>query len=245
MSKPATLEAILDICSFLQTGPVLRKDFSQMLLANDLTIDEIEQITGALLIDIKENMVYLTDKGKEWVCHLGYLFGRNPLSALLEFYRKEKEHRIVSDACGFIMNFIERLPQLDSFWICSPWIVIAEERRSRFKKCLEKVKRIQIITRPPRSTTPDKFRKSVEDSLTWLYKQGVEKISLHESVHAKAYLLEESVNSWRNRVLVLGSENLTFSDNPELSLCIYDDRLFRDVRSRLASLITPTRFKSD
>jgi len=43
-------------------------------------------------------------------------------------------------------------------------------------------------------------------------------------------------------MLIIGSENFTFSDNPELSLCISDDRLFKDARARLASLITNKRF---
>lgn len=244
MSKNSfALEVLLNVCSILQAGPVSKSYFSSILSTYSLTFDEIEQVTGTLLIDVKENMVYLTDKGKEWFYHLGYLFGRRSLKSLLSFYRQNRKPRLVNDACNFIMAFIERLPKLESFWICSPWILIGKEHRSRFKRCLEKVNRIQIITRPPEKTAITNLRKSVENSLIWLWKQGVRKISLHENVHAKAYLLEESVDSWRNRVLILGSENFTFSKNPELSLCIYDDRLFREAKARLASLITGKRFK--
>ncbi len=239
----STLETILTVCSALQAGPVSKSHFLSILLAHDLTFNEIEQIADTSLIDMKEDVVYLTDKGKEWLCHLGYLFGRRSLKSLFSFHRQTRRSRLVNDACSFIMHFIERLPRLESFWICSPWIVIRNEHRSRFKKCLEKVDRIHIITRPPEKTAVTNLRKSVEDSLLWLWDQGVKKISLHENVHAKVYLLEESADSWRHRILIIGSENLTFSTNPELSLCIYDDRLFREARARLTSLITGKRFK--
>jgi len=237
------VEALLEVCSVLQDGPVSTSYFSSILSRYNLTLDEIEQLTGTLLIDVKENTVYLTDKGKEWFYHLGYLSGRRSLKSLLSFYRQNWRPRLMNDACNFIMSFMERLPKLESFWICSPWISIGQEHRSRFKRCLKKVNRIQIITRPPERTAITNLRTSVENSLAWLWEQGVNKISLHENVHAKVYLLEESVDTWRNRVLVLGSENFTFSKNPELSLCIYDDRLFREAKARLASLITGKRFK--
>ena len=241
--NPSALEALLNVCSVLQAGPASKSYFLSILSTYNLTFEEIEQMTGTFLIDAKENMVYLTDRGNEWFHHLGYLFGRRSLKSLLSFYRQTRKPRLVNDACNFIMVFIERLPKLESFWICSPWIVIGNEHRPRFKRCLEKVKRIRIITRPPEKTTITDLRKSVEDSLLWLWKQGIKKISLHENVHAKVYLLEESVYSWRNRVLLLGSENFTFSKNPELSLCVYDDRLFREARARLASLITRKTFR--
>lgn len=243
--NPTTLDALLKACSVIYPGPVSKSHFSEILSAHGLTLDEIEQMTGTLLIDIKQDMVALTDKGREWFYHLGYLLGKRSLKSLLDFHRKSGKHRLVNDACNFIMSFIERLPGLENFWICSPWIIIGEEHRSRFKKCLQKVDRIQIITRPPEKTTIINMRKSVEDSLSWLWKQGVRKISLHDNVHAKVYLLEERVDSWRNRVLLLGSENFTFSKNPELSLCIYDDRLYREARARLASLITQKKFRVD
>lgn len=243
MSKNnSALEAFLNVCSVLQAGPVSKSYFSSMLSAYNLSFNEIEQMTGALLVDTKEDLAYLTDRGKEWFYHLGYLFGRRSLKSLLSFYRQTRKPRLVNDTCSFIMHFIERLPKLESFWICSPWIVIGNQHRSRFKRCLEKVNRIRIITRPPDKTAVTNLRKSIEDSLSWLLEQGVKKISLHESVHAKVYLLEESVDSWRHRVLIIGSENLTFSKNPELSLCIYDDRIYREARARLASLITGKRF---
>lgn len=242
--NPSALEALLEVCSAIQTGPITKPHFSNILSAYGLTLDEIEQITGALLIDVKENMVYLTEKGRQWFHHLGYLFGKRSLNSLLSLYRQTRKPRLVIDACNFIMVFIERLPKLENFWICSPWIVIGKEHRLRFERCLQKVNRIQIITRPPEQTAISYLRESVEDSLTWLWKHGIKKISLHENVHAKVYLLEESVDSWRNRLLLLGSENLTFSKNPELSLCIYDDRLFREARARLASLITQKKFRT-
>lgn len=241
--NPSTLEIILSVCSTLQAGPVSKSHFLSILSAHDLTFNGIEQIAGTSLVDVKEDMVYLTDKGKEWLWHLGYLFERRSLKSLLSLYRQTRRPRLVNDACSFVMHFIERLPKLESFWICSPWIVIGNEHRSRFKRCLEKVNRTLIVTRPPEKTAVTNLRKSVEDSLLWLWEQGVKKISLHENVHAKVYLLEESVDSWRHRVLIIGSENLTFSKNPELSLCIYDDRLFREAKARLTSLITGKRFK--
>ncbi len=242
-SKPASLEALLNICSVLQRGPVSRVYFSGVLSTYNLSFDQIEQMSGTLLIDVKEDMVCLTDKGKEWFYHLGYLFGKRSLQALMNFHRQSRKPRLVNDACNFIMSFMEKLPKLESFWICSPWIVIGKEHQSRFKRCLEKVHRVQIITRPPEKTATANLRNSIENSLRWLWNQGIRKISLHGSVHAKVYLLEQSIDSWRNRVLLLGSENLTFSRNPELSLCIYDDRLFREAKARLASLITWKRFK--
>jgi len=241
--KPANLEIILNICSVLQDGPVSKAYFSSLLETHNLSFDEIEHMTGTPLIDVKENMVYLTDKGKKWFYHLGYLFGRRSLKALLNFHRQNRKPRLVDDACNFIMSFTEKLPRLESFWICSPWIVIGNEHRSRFKRCLEKMHRVQIITRPPKKTASANLRDSVEDSLEWLWNQHVRKISLHDSIHAKVYLLEQSPDSWRNRILLIGSENLTFSRNPELSLCIYDDRLFREAKARLASLITSKRFR--
>jgi len=240
--KRSTLEAILDVCSVLSSGPTEKTQLSLLLSQNNLTVSDIEQAIGVPIVDFKENQAYLTDKGKEWLCHLGYLLGKRSLRSLLSFYHRGTEHRLIHDACNFIMTFIERLPSLDSFWICSPWITIEQEQRPRFKRCLGKIKRIQIITRPPEKTGNVNIRKSVEDSLEWLVKQRVEKISLHDNVHAKVYLIEENVNSWRNRMLIIGSENFTFSDNPELSLCISDDRLFKDARARLASLITNKRF---
>lgn len=239
----SALEAFLNVCSALQAGPVSKSYFSSILSAYNMTFSEIEQMTGAFLVDVKEDMVYLTDKGKEWFYHLGYLFGRRSLKSLLSFYRQTRRPRLVNDSCSFVMHFMERLPKLESFWICSPWIVIGNEHRSRFKRCLEKVDRIRIITRPPEKTAVTSLRNAVENSLLWLWDQGVKKISLHENVHAKVYLLEESVDSWRNRVLIIGSENFTFSKNPELSLCVYDDRLFREAKARLASLITGKRFR--
>jgi len=245
MSKNTfSLEAFLSVCSVLQDGPVSKSYFLSTLSTYNLTLDDIEHTIDTLLIDIKENMVYITDKGKKWFYHLGYLYGRRSLKSLLSFYRQSRRPRLVDDACNFIMAFMERLPKLECFWICSPWILIGEEHRPRFKRCLEKVNRIQIITRPPEKTAMINLRTSVENSLKWLWKQGVKKISLHENVHAKVYLIEESVDSWRNRVLILGSENFTFSESPELSLCIYDDRLFREAKARLASLITRKRFKA-
>jgi hypothetical protein len=242
-SRPASLEVLLNVCSALQDGPIPKASFSSVLSTYNMSLDQIEQMTGTLLIDVKENMVYLTDKGKEWFYHLGFLFGKRSLQALLTYHRQTRKPRLVNDACNFIMSFIEKLPKIESFWICSPWIVIGSEHRLRFKECLQKIHSVQIITRPPKKTASANLRDSIENSLAWLWKQGVRKISLHESVHAKAYLLEQSPDSWRNRVLLLGSENLTFSRNPELSLCIYDDRLFREAKARLASLITWRRFK--
>jgi len=242
-NNSSTLEAILNVWSLLQAGPVSKSHFLSILSAHNLTFNEVEEIGDTILINVKEDMLYLTDEGKEWLCHLGYLFGRRSLKSLLSFYNQTQRPRLVNDACSFVMHFIERLPKLESFWICSPWIVIRNEHRPRFKKCLEKVKRTQIITRPPEKTSVINLRKSVEDSLFWLWEQGVKKISLHENVHAKVYLLEERVDSWKHRVLIIGSENLTFSRNPELSLCIFDDRLFREAKARLASLITGKRFR--
>lgn len=245
MIHTPTFESLLNVFSTLQAGPTSRSHFSAILTRHNLTFEDVEAMTDTLLIEAKENTVYLTDKGREWFFHLGYLFGRRSLKSLLSFYRKSRRPRLVSDACNFIMAFIERLPKLETFWICSPWIVIREEHRSRFKKCLQKANRIRVITRPPEKTNIINLRKSVKDSLLWLSAQGVGRISLFENVHAKAYLLEESVDSWRNRVLIIGSENLTFSSNPELSLCVYDDRLFREAKARLASLITGKKFIVD
>lgn len=238
------LEALLNILSILQNGPISKSELSQILSPYDLSFDEITQITGFPLVELKEDLAYVTDKGREWFCHLGYLLEKRPLQSLLDFYHQESGARIIGDACNFIMSFIERFPRLESFWICSPWIVIGGEHRPRLGRCLKKIDRILIITRPPEKNAPTNLRKSVQDSLSWLHNQGVERICLHESVHAKVYLLEESVYSWRNRLLILGSENLTFSENPELSISIHDERLFRQAKGMLGSLITGRKFKS-
>lgn len=238
------LEALLNALSILQNGPASKSELLQILSPCDLSIDEINQITGFPLIELKEDLAYIADRGREWFCHLGYLLEKRSLQSLLDFYHQESGARIISDACNFIMSFIERLPKLESFWICSPWIVIGDEHRPRFGRCLERIDRILIITRPPEKNAPANLRKSVQDSLSWLHKQGVERICLHESVHAKVYLLEESVYSWRNRLLILGSENLTFSENPELSISIRDERLFRQAKGMLGSLITGRKFKN-
>lgn len=243
--KQPTLEAILDACSVLNSGSAHRIEFMAILSQSGLSVDDIEQITSVSLFDMKEDEVYLTDIGREWFYHLGFLLKKRSFKSLMEFYHRGTEPHLVHDAVNFIMTFIERLPELDNFWICSPWISIEKQSRPRFKRCLEKIKRTRIITRPPEKTSSANMRNSVEDSLKWLLEQGVDKISLHDNVHAKVYLLEEDVNSWRNRVLLIGSENFTFSSNPELSLCLFDDRLFRDARARLASLITGKRFTSE
>ena len=237
------MDAVLEVFNILNSGPAERAIFNQILSEKRLAIDVFEQITSVSLIEIKENEVYLTDIGKEWFYHLGYLLKKRSFRSLMEFYHRGTEPHLVNDAISFVMTFIEKLPQVDSFWICSPWISIEPQSGTRFKQCLQKIKRIQIITRPPEKSSSANIRNSVEDSLDWLLKQGVDKISLHDNVHAKVYLIEENINSWRNRALLIGSENFTFSINPELSLCIFDDRLFHEARARLASLITDKRFK--
>jgi hypothetical protein len=236
------LDAVFEVFAVLNSGPAERSDFDDVLSKNGLSFAAIQQITSFSLFDTKENEVYLTDTGKEWFCHFGYLLKKRSFHSLMEFYHRGTEPHLVHDAVSFVMAFIEKLPKLDSFWICSPWISIEKQSRPRFKRCLQKIKRIQIITRPPEKTSSANIRRSVEDSLSWLVEQGVDKISLHENVHAKVYLIEENVNSWRNRAMLIGSENFTFSTNPELSLCTFDDRLFREARGRLASLITDKRF---
>jgi hypothetical protein len=240
--KQPILDAVFEVFAVLNSGPAERSYFDDVLSKNGLSIAAIQQITSFSLLDTKENEVYLTDIGKEWFCHLGYLLKKRSFRSLMEFYHRGTEPHLVHDAVSFIMTLIEKLPKLDSFWICSPWISIEKQSRPRFKQCLRKIKHIQIITRPPEKTTSANIRSSVEDSLGWLLEQGVDKISLHDNVHAKVYLIEESINSWRNRAMLIGSENFTFSANPELSLCIFDDRLFREARARLASLITDKRF---
>jgi hypothetical protein len=237
------LDTILEAFTILNSGPAEREDFNKILSEKGLSIAAIEQMVTVPLIDIKENEVYLTDTGKEWFYHFGYLLKKRSFRSLMEFYHRGTDPHLVHDGISYLMTFIERLPKIDSFWICSPWISIDANSRIRFKRCLEKIKRVQIITRPPEKTSSANIRNSVEDSLDWLLKQGIDKICLHENVHAKVYLIEENVNSWRNRVLLIGSENFTFSHNPELSLCIFDDRLFHEARARLASLITDKRFK--
>jgi hypothetical protein len=244
MNKPQpTIDTIFQLCSILNSGPAKRTDFSKLLSKNDLSIDDIQQIATVNLFESKEDEIFLTDIGKEWFYHLGYLLRKRSFKSLMEFYHRGTESHLVHDAVSYMMALIERLPRIESFWICSPWISINDQSKPRFGRCLQKIKRIQIITRPPERTINANIRNSVEDSLNWLIEQGVEKISLHDNVHAKVYLIEENVNSWRNRVLLIGSENFTFSSNPELSLCMFDDRLFRDARARLASLITGKRFK--
>jgi hypothetical protein len=236
------LDAVLETCSILNLNSIKRADFVAVLAQNGLSINDIQRLTSISLFEIKEDEVYITDAGKEWFYHIGYLLKKRSFRSLMEFYHRGTEPRLIHDAVSFLMTFIERLPQIDSLWICSPWISIEMQSRPRFKKCLEKIRRTQIITRPPETTMNANIRNSIKDSLNWLLKQGIDRISLHNSVHAKVYLIEENVNSWRNRVLLIGSENFTFSNNPELSLCIFDDRLFRDARARLASLITEKRF---
>jgi hypothetical protein len=221
-----------------------KSELIRWLEPHEMSIDDVNRLSGFPLIELKEDLAYIADKGREWFYHLGYLLERRSLQSLLEVYRQGSGARIISDACNFIMSYIERLPKLENFWICSPWIVIDEKNRPRFGRCLEKIDRIQVITRPPDKNAQINLRKSVHDSLTWLNDRGVEKICLHENVHAKVYLLEESINSWRNRLLILGSENFTFSENPELSICIHEERLFRQAKNMLGSLITGKKFKS-
>lgn len=236
------LDAVFEVFTVLNSGPAERSDFDDVLSENGLSIAEIQQLTNLSLFDTKENEVYLTDTGKEWFCHLGYLLKKRSFRSLMEFYHRGTEPHLVHDAISFVMAFIEKLPKIDSFWICSPWISIERQSRPRFKRCLQKIKHVQVITRPPGKTSSANMRSSIEDSLRWLLEQGVDKISLHDNVHARVYLIEESIYSWRNRAMLIGSENFTFSTNPELSLCTFDDRLFREARARLASLITDKRF---
>lgn len=242
VKEQRTLDAIFEVLSFLNTGPLKRPIFDNLLSDNGLSFQIIQKTFSVNLVEFKEDEVFLTEPGKEWFYHLGYLLKKRTFKTLMEFYHHGTEPHLVHDAVSFIINYMEKLPSIDSFWICSPWISIHQQNRIRFKKCLGKIKHVQVITRPPEKNSNGNIRYAVEDSLNWLYDQGIDKISLHDNVHAKVYLIEQSANTWRNRVLIIGSENFTFSDNPELSLCIYDDRLFRDARARLASLITGKRF---
>lgn len=142
-----------------------------------------------------------------------------------------RSYELVTEGMTFdFINGLENRPDFRRVFICSPWVHLKEKTKRKLMYALHKAQKLQgadnkieiiVIARPihKEQSSYEVFKQT----FLVLQKLGAE-IVVNPSVHAKLYIREPGPSGGLT-LAVVGSENLTGSNNFEIGIRITNDNV--------------------
>jgi len=170
----------------------------------------------------KNSDVYLSNKGKEKLLLFRVIIEQDSMNTLYEAFKTQIYERfqlIVRQ--NLTDNFFEQienceLEELDSIFICSPWVSLTDEQHAILLNLKKEGVGIFIIIRPIEGQKTNTLRTHnflLQNKINLYY------YKTKPALHTKLYLIKKS--NYRN-IAIFGSENLTNAKNEELGMIIQD-----------------------
>jgi len=153
------------------------------------------------------------------------------VSQLTRAHPGTRSYELVTEGMTFdFINGLENRPDFRRIYICSPWVHLKERSKRKLMYALHKAQRAQgngskiqiiVIARPirPEQSGYEAFK----ETFRVLQRLGAE-IVVNPSVHAKIYIREPGPQGGLT-LAVVGSENLTGSNNIEIGIRITNDNI--------------------
>ncbi len=170
----------------------------------------------------KNSDLFLSEKGKEKLLLYRVIIEQDSMNALYEAFKTQIYERfqlIVRQS--LTDNFFELiescdLEELDSIFICSPWVSLTDEQHEILLNLKKEGVGIFIIMRPIEGEKTNSLK---THNLLIRNKINLYYYKKKPALHTKLYLIKK--NNYQN-VAIFGSENLTNAKNEELGMIIRD-----------------------
>lgn len=170
----------------------------------------------------KNSEVYVSEKGKEKLLLFKVILEQDSTDALYETFKTQIYDRFqLLVRKDLTVNFFEQidnieLKDLDSIFICSPWIGLTDEQLDILFNLKENGITIFIIIRPIEGDKENILHTHnffIQNDFNVYYYKTKPKL------HTKLYIIKKS--NYEN-IAIFGSENLTNAKNEELGMIIRD-----------------------
>ena len=215
----------------INTLQILEKIDEEPISLNEISkqfeeqIENLDDTMQSLLkygwLKEKDSEIYLPDKGKKKLILLRVIFEQDSTDSLYDIFKIqvwERFHLLERESLtdNFFTEIENNEPdELDSIFICSPWVGLKPEQLDILLNLKQTGVKIFIIIRPiegKKVNTLDTHNFFIENNFNLYYYKV-------RPLHTKLYLIKK--NDYRN-VAIFGSENLTNQKNEELGMVIRD-----------------------
>ena len=170
----------------------------------------------------KNSKVYLSKKGKEKLLLFNIILELDSKEKLYEIFKNQIYERfqllVRKDLTADFFEQIDNieLDELDSIYICSPWVGLTEDQLKVLFNLKKNGIAISIIIRPVEGE-----KNNILDTHNFFIKNNFN-LSYYKTkpkLHTKLYIIKK--NNYKN-IAIFGSENLTNAKNEELGMIIRD-----------------------
>jgi len=226
----------LQILEKIDEKPISLNEISKQFEEQIENLDDtIQSLLKYGWLKEKDSEIYLPDMGKKKLILLRVIFEQDSTDSLYDIFKIqvwERFHLLERESLtdNFFTEIENNEPdELDSIFICSPWVGLKPEQLDILLNLKQTGVKIFIIMRPiegKKVNTLDTHNFFIVNNFNLYYYKV-------RDLHTKLYLIKK--NDYRN-IAIFGSENLTNQNNEELGMIIRDEDFVEKLEDYLLEL---------